>query len=454
MGDHDQEKGKLGKLVAEGAVDTVIVAFPDHYGRFMGKRLPGNYFLEEVMEGASHSCNYLMTTDLDLEPQPGFRLASWDTGYGDFALKPDMSSLRLLPWLPGSALVVCDLHHEDGPPVEESPRRILKRQLEACRARGLTPYSASELEFFLFKGTYDQNHEAGFHHLVPTTPYLIDYHILGTTRDEPFLREVRNAMAQAGIATEGSKGEWGRGQHEVNLRYCEALQMADRHILFKEGIKILASKHGISACFMAKVHHDMAGSSCHIHISLFDEKGENALWDRERQGSSDLFRSFLAGCLAHSRELTLWFAPTVNSYKRYRATTFAPISVAWAEDNRTCGYRIVGHGQGHRIENRIPGADVNPYLAKAAMLAAGLDGIDRQLELPPATQGNAYTTPGIPRVPVTLAEAQRVFNESDFNRRVFGDEVVDHYARLAELEQAFFDTKVSTMEQQRYFERV
>ena len=444
----------LGPLVEDGSIDTVIVAFPDHYGRLMGKRVPADYFLEQILDSEIHACDYLLTSDMELEPLPGFDFSSWDSGYGDMVMKPDPATMRLVPWLEGSALVLCNLLHEDGKPVEQSPRRILERQIEACRQQGFFPKTASELEFYLFQRTPQELAESDYRDLTPTTPYLIDYHILGTSKDEDFLRQVRNLMPRASIPIESSKGEWGRGQHEVNLRYADALEMADRHVVFKEGVKLLASQHNVSATFMAKVSHLMAGSSCHIHTSLHAADGRNLFWDPEEDQPSDTFRSFLAGCMKHACPLSLFFAPTVNSYKRYRSSSFAPVSVAWDTDNRTCGFRVVGHGKSQRIENRIPGADVNPYLAFAATLAAGLDGINRKMELVEPVRGNAYTTEGVERVPTSMADATRALSESTLAKEAFGQDIVGHYKLLAELELATLENMVSDAELRRYFERI
>ncbi|HUU02511.1 MAG TPA: glutamine synthetase family protein [Myxococcota bacterium] len=446
--------GDLSRLVDEGKLDTVITAFPDHYGRLMGKRIPAAYFVENLMHAQIHTCNYLLTCDMEMEPLPGFAFSSWDQGYGDMQLKPDLASLRLLPWLPGSALVLCDLFAGNGDPVEMSPRRILQRQIDVCRQRGLFPLVASELEFYLFEGTAAELAGRDFRDLAPTTPYLIDYDILGTTRDEDFLKDVRTIMPLAGIPVESSKGEWGRGQHEVNLRFCDALEMADRHVIFKQGVKLLAGKHGRTATFMAKVSHLSAGSSCHIHTSFKDQNGRNAFWDDEAEQPSRLFGSFLAGCMRHAAHLSIFFAPTVNSYKRYRSASFAPVSIAWDNDNRTCGFRVVGEGQSLRIENRIPGADVNPYLAFAATLAAGLSGIDRKLDLPAPVSGNAYQTAGVPRVPATLPDAIRSLSTGILATEAFGREVIEHYRHLAEMEQAAIDNQVSDAELRRYLERI
>ncbi len=308
---------QIETLIASGELDTVVVAFPDHYGRLMGKRVPAGYFDSHIARGELKVCDYLMTVDMEMEPLPGFAFASWDTGYGDMILRPDLATLRLTPWLPGSALVLCDLQREDGQVLDLAPRQILKRQISACAERGLAPMMASELEFYLYKGSYEENAEADFTDLTPTTRYLIDYHILGTSKDEGFLRDVRTLMPRADIPIESSKGEWGRGQHEVNLVYTDALTMADRHVIFKEGVKLLATRHGVSATFMAKVNHEMAGSSCHLHTNLVSKDGRNAFWDEKTERPSDTFRYFLAGCMHHARHMAWFFAPLVNYYQRY-----------------------------------------------------------------------------------------------------------------------------------------
>jgi len=440
-------------LLADGSIDTVAIAFCDPYGRLMGKRVPAALYADKLASGPVHVCNYLLTADMELEPLPGFAFTSWDQGYGDMLLKPDPQTLRPTPWLPGSALVLCDLENETGGPVALAPRQVLKEQIGRLRAAGFAPMMASELEFYLFKGAYPELGARGFADLEPTTAYIIDYHLLGTAHDEDFLRQVRMQMGAAGIPVECSKGEWGRGQHEINVEYADALTMADRHVVFKEGIKLIAQQHGVSATFMAKVDAASAGSSCHLHTSLLTPDGRNAFWDEESQKPSATFRHFLAGCMAHARHLSWFFAPLVNSYKRYQATTFAPVSVAWDTDNRTCGFRVVGHGQSLRIENRIPGADVNPYFAFAATLAAGLDGIEHKREPPPATKANAYEVEGIERVPTTLVEAIASLREGGLARQVFGQDVFEHYLHLAECEQAAFDRQVTDWERKRYFER-
>ncbi len=439
-------------LISEG-IDTVAVAFCDPYGRLMGKRVPAAYYAEKLAGGQVHACDYLLAADMELEPLPGFAFTSWDQGYGDMVLRPDPTTLRATPWMPGGAVVLCDLEHESGGPIAQAPRQVLKRQIERLKAAGFAPMMASELEFYLFKGVYPELAAAGFCDLTPTTEYIIDYHLLGTARDEDFLRQVRNQMVAAGIPVECSKGEWGHGQHEINVEYADALTMADRHVVFKEGVKLIAQQHGVSATFMAKVDEASAGSSCHLHTSLVTPDGRNAFWDDDEGEPSRIFRHFLAGCMAHARHLSWFFAPLVNSYKRYQATSFAPVSVAWDTDNRTCGFRVVGHGPSLRIENRIPGADVNPYFAFAATIAAGLAGVEAELEPPPPTKANAYEVEGMQRVPATLVEAITALRDGELARTAFGAEVFEHYLHLAECEQAAFDRQVTDWERRRYFER-
>ncbi|MBN2495594.1 MAG: glutamine synthetase [Deltaproteobacteria bacterium] len=440
--------------VEQGELDTVIAAFPDPYGRLMGKRIPARLFAEQHMEASPiHACNYLLTADMELEPLPGFAFTSWDKGYGDMGMLPDLKTLRAVPWFEGSALVICDLIDHHGEPLALGPRQILKAQIRACEKAGLRPMMASELEFFLFRGLPHELRQRGFQALEPSTDYLIDYDILGTSADEPLLRDIRLQMPQAEIPIESSKGEWGQGQHEVNFIYGTALEAADRHAIFKQGVRQLATRHGVSATFMAKVSEKMAGSSCHIHASLW-RGDKTAFWDEKAECPSADFGHFLAGCMRRAREFSLFFAPLPNSYKRYQAASFAPVSVAWGVDNRTCGFRAVGQGAGARIENRIPGADVNPYLAFAATLAAGLDGVAQKLEPDPPFEGNAYACEGIERVPRTMPEAIRTLEASELAGQAFGEQVVEHYLRLARLEQAGLDRYVTDWERMRYFERI
>ena len=385
--------------VESGAIDTVVVAFTDMQGRLMGKRLHGEFFVEEC--GAGHAvegCNYLLALEMEMDPVPGYAIASWERGYGDFALQPDLATLRRIPWLEATALVLCDVGWHDGSPVAPSPRQVLRAQVERAEALGFTPMIGSELEFFLLKETYEEAHRQGYEDLTPSVPYILDYHILASTYDEPFIRQIRNGMQAAGMKVETSKGEAWPGQHEINFRYADALTMADNHVVYKNGAKELAHLNGCSITFMAKPDHTWIGSSCHIHSSLW--RGARSAFD----GETPTFRRWLAGQIANLKELAIFLAPNVNSYKRFAAGSWAPTTLAWGHDNRTCGFRIVGHGPALRTETRIPGADANPYLAFAAIIAAGLDGIERKLRLPRALEGNAYESDA-ERFPHSLREA-------------------------------------------------
>jgi len=433
--------------VGSGAIDTVVVAFTDMQGRLMGKRVHGEHFLEQgLAEHGVEACDYLMALDMEMDPVPGYALANWELGYGDFVLRPDLGTLRRIPWLEGTALLLCDLASHDGADVAPSPRQVLKRQVERARGLGFQPMVGSELEFYLFKESYAEAHEKGYEGLTPSVPYILDYHILATTYDEPFIRRVRNGMHAAGIPVEYSKGEAWPGQHEINFRYADAVTMADNHTIYKNGAKELAHLNGLSLSFMAKPHHEWIGNSCHVHTSLWRE-GENAF-----AGESDVFKQFLAGQIASLAELAVFVAPSVNSYKRYAAGSWAPTTLAWGHDNRTCGFRIVGHGAGLRTETRIPGADANPYLCFAALLAAGLDGVERELELPPPLEGNAYESDA-PRFPHSLHEAIDALEAGTLARGAFGDDVVDHYLTYARTEQRLFDGVVTDYERRRMFER-
>jgi glutamine synthetase len=445
----------LHELVLKGEIDTILVAFPDMQGRLMGKRVTGHYFLDHVEHEGIHTCAYLLTADVDMEPLPGFRLASWNTGYQDFRAAPDLSTLRRIPWLEKTAMVLCDLVSEHGEPVEESPRHILRRQVQRARDMGFLPMMASELEFYLFTDSFASAREKGYHNLAPFGWYLEDYHILQTTKEEPVIRAIRNGMEGAGIPVEFSKGEWGAGQEEINLRYAEAVEMADRHAIYKNGVKEIAYLKGHAVTFMAKYDMKHAGSSFHLHASLWDPGGKRNLFAQEgRHPGSDLFKHFVAGQMALAREFSLFYAPYVNSYKRYQAGSFAPTRIAWGLDNRTCGFRICGHGNSLRVENRIPGADANPYLAFAATIAAGLHGIEQKLSPPPMFEGNAYESASIPQVPRTLREAIAEFDHGKVPRHAFGDSVVEHYLHAARLEQEAYDTAVTCWELMRNFERI
>jgi glutamine synthetase len=433
--------------VETGAIDTVVAAFTDMQGRLMGKREQAEYFLDESVEHGLEGCNYLIATDMENEPQPGYAMANWEAGYGDFHLTPDLGTLRRIPWLEGTALVLCDVDWEDSSkPVVASPRQVLKAQVERARAAGYEPMIGSELEFYLLKETYAEAHAKNYRDLTPSVPYILDYHVLATTYDEPFIRKIRNGMQQAGIEVESSKGEAWPGQQEINFRYADAVKMADNHVIYKNGAKEIAHQNGCSITFMAKPDHTWIGNSCHIHASFWRD-GENTF-----AGDSAVFKQFLAGWIACARELALFLAPTINSYKRYAAGSWAPTTLAWGHDNRTCGFRIVGHGTSQRVETRIPGGDVNPYLAFAALIAAGLYGIENGLELPPMFEGNAYES-DVERFPGSLREAIGELERGSVARAAFGDEVVEHYLNYGRTEQRLFDQVVTSWERERLFER-
>ena len=438
---------ELKQQVESGEVDTVVVAFTDMQGRLTGKRLHAEFFCEEV--GAGHpveGCNYLLALEMEMDPVPGYEIAGWERGYGDFALLPDVATLRRIPWLEGTALVLCDVAWHDGSPVRPSPRQVLRAQVARAAELGLTPMLGSELEFFLLKETYAEAHAKHYRDLTPSVPYILDYHILATTYDEPLLRQIRNGMHAAGIPVETSKGEAWPGQQEINFRFADALTMADNHAIYKNGAKEIAYLNGSSITFMAKPDHTWIGNSCHIHSSLWRD-GEAAFADDET-----LFGRWLAGQIACFRELAVFLAPNVNSYKRYAAGSWAPTTLAWGNDNRTCGFRVVGHGKSRRVETRIPGGDVNPYLAFAAVIAAGLYGIEHELEPPLALEGNAYESDA-ERFPSTLREGIEALEQGTMARGAFGDQVVDHYLNYARTEQALFDRAVTCYERERFFER-
>jgi glutamine synthetase len=438
---------ELRRDVEGGAVDTVVVAFTDMQGRLMGKRLHAAFFLEDSLEHGVEGCNYLLALEMEMDPVPGYEIASWERGYGDFRLVPDLTTLRRIPWLEGTALALADVVWHDGSPVGPSPRQVLAAQVERARALGFEPMFGSELEFFLFRETYAEAHAAHYRNLTPSVPYILDYHVLATSYDEPLIRQIRNGMQAAGIEVESSKGEAWAGQHEINFRYAPALEMADNHVVYKNGAKEIAHLNGCSITFMAKPDHDWVGSSCHVHASLWRD-GSNAF-----AGESETFRQFLAGWIAGARELAVFLAPNVNSYKRYAAGSWAPTTLAWGYDNRTCGFRVVGHGSGGaRVETRIPGADVNPYLAFAALLAAGLHGVEAGLEPPEVFEGNAYES-DVARFPSSLREAIVELEGGTIARAAFGDEVVDHYLNYARTEQRLFDQVVTCYERERLFER-
>lgn len=436
-----------------GHIDTVLVAMTDMQGRLQGKRLTAEFFLQEVAAHGTEACNYLLAVDVEMNTVDGYAMSSWQRGYGDFVLRPDLSTLRRLPWLDRTALVVADVEWDDGTAVLASPRQILRRQLQRLAERGWQAMVGTELEFLVFADSYEQAWDAGYRNLVPANQYNVDYSLLGTARVERLLHAVRSGMTGAGMFVESAKGECNRGQHEIAFRYDEALVTCDNHSVYKNGAKEIAAQHGCSVTFMAKYDH-REGSSCHIHLSLRDQDGAPVFAAEGGDGGrSGLFAHFMAGQLAGLRELTLLLAPNVNSYKRYMPGSFAPTAVRWGLDNRTCALRVVGHGSSLRFENRVPGADVNPYLAVAALIAAGLHGVDAELDPGAPYLGNAYDSDG-ERVPASLREARALWSDSGLARAAFGDEVVDHYANMAAVEIAAFDASVTDWERMRGFERL
>ena len=443
---------QLRTLVDEGRVDTVLLALPDMQGRLQGKRLSAEYFFDEVLHHGAEACNYLLAVDVDMNTVDGYAISSWDRGYGDFVLKPDLSTLRLVPWLDGTAMLLADVHWEDGSPVPPAPRHVLRRQLDRLAERGLTAYAGTELEFMVFRDSYESAWRRGYRELQPANDYNVDYSMLGTARVEPLLRRIRNSMTGAGMYVESAKGECNLGQHEIAFRYADALTTCDNHTIYKTGAKEIAAAEGMSLTFMAK-YDQREGNSCHIHLSVRSADGEPVMAGDRPHGFSTLMEHFLAGQLACLREFTLLFAPNINSYKRFQEGSFAPTAVAWGSDNRTCALRVVGHGLSLRVENRVPGGDVNPYLAIAGMLAAGLYGIERELPLEPAFEGNAYHADK-PRVPATLDEAARLFAESKVAQAALGDDVVEHYLNAAKIEIDAYRAAVTDWERFRGFERL
>jgi glutamine synthetase len=447
---------ELRDLVGRGHIETVVVGFTDHYGRLLGKRFDAEMFVEETAAHGTHGCDYLLTTDMEMEPVAGYRFANWQKGYGDFHLAPDLSTLVVASWLEKTALVLCDVTEESGAYVPVAPRSLLRRQVDAARELGFTARAASELEYYVFQHSFRQAAELDYRGLQPSGWYLEDYHILQGTRTEPFTAAVRHHLKHSGVPVENSKGEWGLGQHELNVRYAEALQMADRHVIYKQCLKEVAEQMGQSVTFMAKFAADRAGSSCHIHFSLWRD-GKSAFTGTTDLGPvkcSEWFRWFLGGWIAHVPEVMVFYAPTVNSYKRYVDASWAPTRIAWSYDNRTAGFRVVGHGPSLRIECRIPGADCNPYLAFAAALASGLDGIRNRIEPPECFTGDMYAARHLPRVPTGLTEATDGFAASEFAARAFGADVVEHYTHFLRTEQAAFARAVTDWERRRYFERI
>jgi glutamine synthetase len=469
---------ELTQSVQSGQIDTVIAAFPDMYGRLLGKRFAGPHFLDHVAPHGTHGCNYLLACDMDMDTVSGYQFASWAGGYGDFGLAPDWATLRRAAWLDRTALVLCDVVEEARQqPVEIAPRQVLRRQVERAEKMGYCPKGMTEVEFFIFRETFESAHEKRYHSLRTFGHYIEDYHLFQGSKEEELMADLRRGLEASGIPVECSKGEWGPGQQELNLCYCDVLEAADRHTLYKQACKELAYQKGLAVTFMAKWHEDQAGSSQHIHLSLWEDEGEGrGRKGREGEGGertghnafvgdqelaaglpvkcSDTFRHFMGGLLAHLREVTLFLAPNVNSYKRFQSASFAPTRIAWAYDNRTTAFRVVGHGSGLRVECRVAGADANPYLTFAVLLAAGLDGLRQRTDPPPLFSGDAYQQEDLPQVPRSLPEAIAVAEASAFLREAFGEEVLEHYLHFARVEQRKFEEVVTDWERARYFERV
>ncbi len=448
---------ELAELIRSGDVDTVLVVFPDLQGRLVGKRASGRFYLDHIANGeGTENCNYLIATDLENTPVPGYRFANYELGYGDMLALPDTSTIRLLPWLERTALVLADLHEIDSKePIEVAPRRVLQHQVARAEALGFTPMMASEIEFYLFQDSYEEAWRKGFRNLVPHAPFYEDYHILQTTKDEYVIGDIRRHLEAAGVPVEFSKGEAGRGQHEINLDYAPAVEMADRNLIYKNAAKEIAHQHGRAITFMAKWDWDDTGSSCHIHSSLWD-RGDQPVFDdhHAEHGMSDTFRWYLGGLLATAREMSLLLAPTVNSYKRFQPGSWAPTAVGWGVDNRTLGFRKVGHGEGTRVECRIPGSDANSYLAFAATIAGGLHGISHQIDPGPAYTGNGYEADELPRVPGSIVEAIDLWRHSTVARDAFGEDVHHHVLNMAEQEWLASNQCVTDWELRRYFERI
>ncbi|RWR17770.1 glutamine synthetase [Microbacterium enclense] len=443
---------ELDAAIDSGEIDTVVVAFPDAQGRLVGKRVAARFWRDEVLPHGAEACNYLLSVDVDMNTVDGYAMSSWEKGYGDMLLVPDLDTLRRVPWQEGTALVMADLEWEDRAPVVQSPRGILNAQRARLAERGLTPYVGTELEFIVFDDSFRDAWANGYTGLTASTDYNVDYNLLATTRLEPLLRDIRRGMDGAGMYCEGVKGECNDGQQEIAFRYAEALETADNHTIYKNGAKEIADRHGKSLTFMAKFDQ-REGNSCHIHLSVRGENGDAVMAGDGEHGFSPLMEHWIAGILATLREFTLLYAPTINSYKRYAKGSFAPTGVAWGIDNRTCALRVVGHGGSLRVENRVPGGDVNPYLAISAIIAGGLHGIENELPLPAPLTGNAYAA-GVDTLPTTLREAAKLFSESTVARAAFGDDVVEHYLNQARIEVEAFDAAVTDWERVRGFERL
>jgi glutamine synthetase len=444
---------QLRKAVADGSVDTVIVAMTDMQGRLTGKRIHGQFFLDEVLKHGTEGCNYLLAVDVDMNTVAGYEMSSWERGYSDFALMPDLNTLRMVPWQPGAAMVLADVQWLDHTDVVASPRQVLRKQIAALEKAGMVAMCGTELEFVVYKDTYEEAWNKAYRDLTPVNQYNVDYSILGGSRIEPLLRRIRLAMAGAGMTVESVKGECNFGQHEIAFKYSDALSNCDNHVIYKNGAKEISSEEGYALTFMAKPNMK-EGNSSHIHLSFRGLKGELVMVDDADtvDGMSELGRQFIAGQVAHLRELSLLFAPNINSYKRYVPGSFAPTAIRWGRDNRTCALRLVGHGAGLRLENRVPGGDVNPYMAVAGIIAAGLDGINKKMKLEPAFQGNAYASDS-ERVPASMNEALDLWEKSAWVKEAFGAEVQAHYANMARIEIAAYGSAVTDWELFRNFER-
>ena len=444
---------QLRKAVADGSVDTVIVAMTDMQGRLTGKRIHGQFFLDEVLKHGTEGCNYLLAVDVDMNTVAGYEMSSWEGGYSDFALMPDLNTLRMVPWQPGAAMVLADVQWLDHSDVVASPRQVLRKQIAALEKAGMVAMCGTELEFVVYKDTYEEAWNKAYRDLTPVNQYNVDYSILGGSRIEPLLRRIRLAMAGAGMTVESVKGECNFGQHEIAFKYSDALSNCDNHVIYKNGAKEISSEEGYALTFMAKPNMK-EGNSSHIHLSFRGLKGELVMADDSDKvdGMSELGRQFIAGQVAHLRELSLLFAPNINSYKRYVPGSFAPTAIRWGRDNRTCALRLVGHGAGLRLENRVPGGDVNPYMAVAGIIAAGLDGINKKMKLEPAFQGNAYASDS-ERIPASMNEALDLWEKSAWIKEAFGAEVQAHYANMARIEIAAYGSAVTDWELFRNFER-
>ena len=446
---------QLKKLVRTGQIDTILACQVDMQGRLMGKRFQAEFFVDSAWN-ETHSCNYLQATDMEMFTVEGYKATSWAAGYGDYTMKPDMSTLRLIPWLQGTALVLCDvLDHHTHADVPHSPRAVLKQQIARLKKMGYKAMMATELEFFLFRQSFEQMHDMGYRNMTPISPYNEDYHIFQTTKEEDVMRAIRNGLQGAGVPVENSKGEADPGQEEINVRYAQALEMADNHAITKNACKEIAWQQGRALTFLAKWHHDAAGSSSHVHQSLWTLRGQPAFYDKKGEyGMSKVMQHYMAGLLTHASEITYFLAPYINSYKRFAAGTFAPTKAIWSKDNRTAGYRLCGEGtKSIRVECRVGGSDLNPYLAMAALIAVGISGIENKMELEAEFKGDAYQAKRARGIPETLRDATRALKASKMLRAAMGDDVIDHYVRAAEWEQQDFDTKVTDYEVVRGFER-